>query len=627
MQLTKPFAAALLSIVLAALHATTVQAQSVEGEWRTTASLIGESKYAGGFERYEHVNPDAPKGGTLNTVTSGTFDSFNPFVVRGTPAAGFSQAGGLLWDTLMEQSIDEPGTSHPLVAEAFRYPYDYSSATYRLNPAARWHDGEPIEADDVVWTFDKLKEISPFFNRYFANVTGAKAVGERDVLFTFDQTGNRELPLILGDMPVLPRHWWEGTDERGGTRDITRPTLEPPLGSGAYRIASFRPGAEIVWTRVEDHWAKDLPVNVGRKNFDRRRYVYIQDENAGWQAFIKGGLDDMRFENSSRRWHTEYSFPALQAGDVVKAEFPTENGEAMQAFVLNLRRPQFQDRRVREALTWALDFESMNRNLFYNSNTRTSSYFEGGELASSGLPKGRELEILEEFRDMLPSEVFQQEFKLPVYATPQSERQNLREAVRLFAEAGWTVKGGKLVNERGEQLRIEFLGRGPTDEIISGSYIANLRKIGIDASLRIIDPAQYVNRYRAFDFDSLTGQFAQSLSPGNEQREFWGSEAADQPGSRNLVGIKDPVVDALVDKVIFAKDRDELVAATHALDRVLLWNFYVVPQWHRSEVWLAYWNKFGMPETQPAYAGVDIDSWWVDTEKEAALAAKYRSQN
>jgi microcin C transport system substrate-binding protein len=623
---TKTFAAALFSLLIAGLPASAI-AQSTEGQWRTSASLIGETKYADGFERYEHVNPDAPKGGTLNSVTSGTFDSFNPFIVRGTPAAGFSQAGGILWDTLMEQSIDEPSTSHPLIAEAFRYPDDYSSATYRLNPEARWHDGKPITPEDVVWTFGVLKEVSPFFNRYFANVTKAEAVGEHEVLFSFDQTGNRELPLILGDMPVLPKHWWEGTDSSGKPRDVTQPTLEPPLGSGAYRIATARPGAEIVWQRVEDYWAKDLPVNVGRKNFDRRRYVYIQDENAEWQAFIKGGLEDMRPENSSRRWHTEYNFPAIEAGDVIKAEFPTAQGEPMQAFVLNLRRPQFQDRRVREALTWALDFESMNRNLFYNSNTRTDSFFEGGELASSGLPQGRELEILEEFRDQLPPEVFEQEFTLPVYDSPQAERQNLRKAVQLFAEAGWTIEGRRMVNDKGEQFKIEFLGRSPTDEVITGSYIANLRKIGIDASLRIVDPAQYVNRYRAFDFDLLTGQFAQSLSPGNEQREFWGSEAADQPGSRNLIGIKDPVVDALVDKVIFAKDRVELVAATRALDRVLLWNHYVVPQWHRPEIWLAYWDKFGMPPTQPAYAGVDIESWWVDPEKEAALAAKYRSQN
>jgi microcin C transport system substrate-binding protein len=436
------------------------------------------------------------------------------------------------------------------------------------------------------------------------------------------------LPHILGDMPVLPKHWWEGTDAKGNKRDVTQPTLEPPLGSSAYRIDSFRPGAEIVWSRVEDYWAAELPVNVGRNNFDRRKYIYIQDENAEWQAFTKGGLEDIRPENSSRRWTVEYDFPAFKAGDVIKREFPTTSSEPMQGFVLNLRRPQFQDRKVRQALTIALDFESMNRNLFYGQNTRTDSYFEGGELASSGLPEGRELAILEEFRDRLPAEVFTEEFTLPVYDTPRAERTHLRTAVKLFAEAGWVIKGGKLVNEAtGEQFRIEFLGRSPTDEVITGSYIATLRKLGIDATLRIVDTSQYINRLRGFEFDSLTGQFAQSLSPGNEQREFWGSTAADQPGSRNLPGIKDPVVDALVEKVIYADDRAELVAATRALDRVLLWNFYVVPQWHRSEIWLAYWNKFGIPDTQPSYIGADIDSWWIDPDKEAALAGKTSGQN
>ncbi len=597
-------------------------------EWRSTSSLIGESRYGDDFQHYDYVKPDAPKGGTLNSVSSGTFDSFNPFIVRGTAAAGLNFFGGFLWDTLMQQSTDEPGTSHPLIAEAFTHPDDYSSATYRLNSKARWHDGEPISAEDVVWSFDVLKETSPNFNRYFSSVTEAKAISQREILFTFDQTGNRELPHIIGDLPVLPKHWWTGTDANGKTRDITRPTLEKPLGSGPYRIASFRPGSEIVWERVEDYWAADLPVNVGRYNFDRRKYIYIQDENAEWQAFTKGGLEDIRPENSSRRWSVEYDFPAFEEGDVVKREFPTESGEPMQAFVLNLRRPQFQDRKVRQALTVAFDFESMNRNLFYGQNTRTDSYFEGGELASSGLPQGKELEILEQYRDQLPPEMFTEEFKLPVYDSPQTERQHLRRAVKLFAEAGWVIKNGRMVNEEtGKQFAFTILGRGPTDETISGAFIATLRKLGIDASLRIVDTSQYINRVRGFEFDVITGQFAQSASPGNEQREFWGSQAADVQGSRNLAGIKNPVVDALVERVIYAEDRDDLIAATRAIDRVLLWNFYVVPQWHRSELWLAYWNKFGLPEKQPAYVGVDIDSWWIDPEREAALAAKYRSQN
>lgn len=609
--------------IAASLLAGTARAD----EWRTTASLTGESKYGSSFERYDYVNPDAPKGGTLNAVTSGAFDSFNPFIVRGAAGAGLNYQGGLLYDTLMAKATDEGSTNHPLIADAFKYPDDFSSATYRLDPRARWHDGKPITAEDVVWSFNFLKTTSPNFVRYFANVTEAVAVSEREVEFRFDQKGNRELPLILGDIVVLPKHFWEGTDAKGNKRDISQPSLEPPLGSGAYRIESFKPGSEVIWSRVTDYWAADLPVNVGRHNFDRRRYVYIQDENAEWQAFTKGGFEDIRPENSSRRWSTEYNFPAVQSGDVVKHEFADSSGQPMQAFVFNQRRPQFQDRRVRKALTVAFDFESMNRTLFFGLNTRTDSYFEGQELAASGLPEGKELELLEPYRDRLPPELFTEPFTLPVYDTPQAGRQYLREAVQLFGEAGWTIKGGRMVNAQGQQFRIEFLGNNPTDEVISTSFVETLKKIGIDASLRIVDPAQYVNRFRAFDFDAVTTSFSQSSSPGNEQRDFWSSGAADTPGSRNMIGLKDPVVDALVERVVFATDRDDLIAATRALDRVLLWGYNVVPQWHRPVVWIAYWNKFGIPDKQPSYIGADIDSWWIDPAKEKALAARYRSAN
>jgi microcin C transport system substrate-binding protein len=597
-------------------------------EWRTSDSLTGESKYGQDFKRYDHVNPDAPKGGTLNSTVVGTFDSFNPYIVQGSPAAGLAAfGGGLLYDTLMEQSVDEPSVSHALVAEAFKFPDDFSSATYRLNPKAKWHDGKPITVEDVIWSFNVLKEHSPQYSHYYANVTEAVAISDREVEFRFDQKGNRELPHIMGDLVVLPKHWWEGTDASGKKRDITRPTLEAPLGSAAYRIESFKPGSQIVWARVPDYWAADVPVKVGRENFDRREYLYFQDDNAAWQAFTKGGFEDIQVENSSRRWMTQYNFPAATDGDVVKKEFPSAAGVFMQAFALNLRRPQFQDRRVRKALTLAYNFEYMNRTLFFGQNTRTSSYFVGSELASSGLPTGKELEILQPFKDKLPPELFTEEFKLPVYDTPQAERKYLREAIALFAEAGWKISGGKMLNDKGEQFRMEFLGSGPTDEVIANSYIENLRKIGIDASLRIVDPSQYVNRVNNFDFDVDTTILNQSASPGNEQRDFWGSRAADTPGSRNVMGIKDPIVDALVDRVIFATDREDLVAATHALDRVLLWNYYVVPQYHRPVQWVAYWNKFGMPEKQPEYSGADIDSWWVDPEKEAALASKYESIN
>lgn len=617
----------LVAAALAVISAMSFGSALAQDEWRTSSSLIEGSKYGDDFRRYDYVNPDAPKGGTLNAVATGTFDSFNPFIVRGTAAAGLTAFGGDLYDTLMQQSTDEPGVSHGLVAEAFRYPQDYSSATYRINPDARWHDGRPITAEDVVWSFEVLKENSPLYNRYFANVTEAVAISEREVEFRFDQTGNRELPHIMGDLAVLPKHWWTGQDEQGRRRDITQPTLEPPLGSGPYRIERFRPGAEIEWSRVEDYWAADLPVNVGRHNFATKKYVYIQDENAAWQAFIKGGIEDIQIENSSRRWATGYNFPAVEAGDVIRKEFKTERVEPMQGFVMNQRRPQFQDRRVRRALTLALDFETMNRTLFYGLNTRTDSYFENSELASGGLPEGKELEILEQYRDQLPPELFTEQFKLPVYDSPEAERRYLREAVGLLNEAGWEIRGRQMVNrETGEPFRIEILGNNPTDEIISGSYIQSLRKIGIDATLRIVDPSQYVNRLRNFEFDMVTSVFAQSHSPGNEQRDFWSSAAADAPGSRNLMGIKNPVVDALVERVIFASGRDDLVAATRALDRVLLWNYYVVPQWHRPVVWVAYWNKFGIPDRQPSYLGVDIDSWWILPDREQAIEKKIEAE-
>lgn len=631
-------------LLAGALVATLLSADApaMAQEWHTTSSLLGESKYGDDFERYDYVNPDAPKGGTLNSVATGTFDSFNPYIVRGTTAAGLTDfGGGLLYDTLMEQSYDEPGVSHPLLAEAYTYPDDYSSATYRLDPNARWHDGTPITAEDVVWSFQVLKANSPRYIRYYQNVTEAVALNEREIEFRFDQKGNRELPHILGDLVVLPKHWWEGTAPSGKKRDITQTTLEPPLGSAAYRIESFRPGSEIVWRRVEDYWGAKLPVKIGRENFDIRRYTYIQDDNAAWQAFTKGGLRDIMVENSSRRWATYYDFPAFRAGDVVKKAYPATSRATMQAFVMNTRRAKFQDRRVRQALTYAHDFETMNRTIFYGFNTRVSSYFVGSDLASSGLPEGRELEILNQFRDQLPPEVFTEEYRLPVYAQPapkegdwpqpapasppQPERTILREVVNLFAEAGWKISNNRMVNEKtGEQFRIEILGSSETDEILATPYVNRLRKLGIDATLRIVDPAQYEYREKDFDFDMVTTSIFQSESPGNEQRNFWSSASADHQGSENLAGIKNPVVDALVEQVIFATDREELVAATRALDRVLLWNFYVVPQHTRADIWLAYWNKFGIPEKQPDYVGPDLDSWWIDPEKQAALAAKYR---
>ncbi len=599
-------------------------AEDTEDNWRTVSSLITTEEPTEEFTRYPHVNPDAPKGGTLNSAAFGTFDSFNPFIVRGTPAAGLSQFGGVLWDTLMQQSLDEAGTSHALIAEAFTYPDDYSSATYRIDANARWHDGEPITAEDVVWSFEKLSEISPLHVRYYANVTEAVALDDRQVRFTFDQTGNRELPHIMGDLPVLPKHWWEGENARGQTRNIANPTLEPPLGSGPYKISSFDAGSRIIWERVEDYWGADLPVNVGRNNFDRMTFTYFLDDNAEFLAFTRGGMEDIRRELSTRRWSVDYNFPAFERGDVVKREFTSESVAPMQSFSFNMREERFQDRNVRHALTLAYNFEEQNRLQFYNLNERTSSYFQRSELASSGLPEGRELEILEEYRADLPPELFTEEFKLPVFDTPQASRDNLREAVRLFDEAGWAIRDGRMVNkESGEQFRIEFLGGSPTAEVITGGYISNLRRLGIDATLRIVDTSQYIQRVQGFEFEAVTASYPQSESPGNEQRDYWSTQAADAPGSRNIPGIKSPVVDALIDRIIFAADREELVAATRALDRTLLWNYYTVPQYFQPTLRYAIWNKFGIPDEQPHYIGIDTMSWWVLPDREAEIEEQY----
>ncbi|MEK1888083.1 MAG: extracellular solute-binding protein [Phyllobacterium sp.] len=601
--------------------------EAAEPEWRKAASVLGEAKYGDDFKHYDYVNPAAPKGGTLNQTAYGSFDSLNPFVVQGTPAAGLPSTvgGGLLYDTLLSQALDQPATNYGLIAEAIAYPDDFSWVKFRLNPAAKWHDGQPLTVDDVIWSFDTLKAQSPLYNKYYHDVTKAEKTGDHEVMFTFASGGNRELPSIMGDFPILPKHWWEGTDPSGKKRDISKPTTEIPVGSSAYKIESVSPGKTVVWSRVADYWGKDLPTNVGRNNFDRIRYEYFRDQNAEWEAFKKGGFEDYRPEASIGKWMRGYDFPAFQRGDVVKAVFPLRSSGRMQGFLINTRRDKFKDPRVRQALTSAYDFESMSKNLFFGQYKRINSYFSGSELASSGLPTGKELEILETVKGDVPEQVFTKEFKLPVYDTPQSQRDNLRQAVMLLRDAGYEQKNGKLVNAKtGEPFTIEFLADDPSDERFVGPYMASLRKLGIDAQIRVVDNAQYTARVNDFDFDITTPNvvLAQSLSPGNEQRDFWGSGAADTPGSRNYMGIKNPAVDKLIDRIIFAKDRDELVAATHALDRVLLWNYYAVPQWYDDRIKIAYWNKFGMPEKQPDYAGIDPFSWWIDTTKEQALKAR-----
>lgn len=588
------------------------------GEWHHGGSLFGELKYGPGFEAYDYVNRNAPKGGTLNQAVLGGFDSFNPFVVRGRAAAGLNYTGGLLWDSLFEQSTDQASASYGMVADAFRHPDDFSSATYHIDKRARFHDGEPIKPEDVIWSLGVLKENQPLYADYYRNVVRAEETGDGEVTFYFDVKGNRELPHIMGDLPVLPKHWWEGTGPDGKKRDISEPISEPPLGSGPYRIANFDLGKSIEWERVDDYWGADVAVRKGRYNFDRIDYTYFLDDSALWEAFKKGGISDTRTENVSRRWATGYDFPAFKRGDVLKRAFPSESPEPFQAYFMNLRRDKFKDIRVRKALTLLFDFESMNKTLFFDSYTRTGSYFEGGELrAPEGPPTGREREILEEYRGKIPDDVLDGSFSLPVYASPRDARKFQREALKLFQEAGYTFEGGKMLDPSGKEFEIEILGSGPTDERVGIPTAQNFGQLGINVNLRVVDTAQYKNRIDNFDFDMTMLVTAQSLSPGNEQREFWSSISADRPGARNYAGIKDPVIDELVERIIHAKDRDELVALTHALDRLLMASYYAIPMWHNPEIWFAWWKKLQFPPSQPLYTGVDIYSLWIDESLES----------
>ena len=582
-------------------------------------SLVGEPQYGPEFKNFDWVNPDAPKGGTVRVGALGSFDSLNPFTIKGEVADG---VGSLVYDALMATSLDEPSTEYGLVAEWVSYPDDYSSATFQLREGARFHDGQPITVEDVIFSLDALKKAHPLFNLYYKNVVAAEKIGERQVKFTFDMKGNRELPQILGQLTVLPKHFWDAKDAKGQQRDLSKTTMEPPLGSGPYRVKEVNPGREIVYERVEDYWAKDLPPRRGMYNMDEIRYIYFKDNTPAFEAFLSG-LVDYRQESSANYWATRYTTDAVKSGLIKKEQLKDGSVAPMQAFVFNTRRKQFADPRVRRALNYAFNFEAMNKSLFYGNYVRVGSYFDNSELAATGLPEGRELEILTPFKDRVPPEVFTEVWKNPKNDAPTDFRKNMRQAMALMTEAGWTLKDGKLVDATGTQMSIEFLIAQPIMERIIGAYIEDLKKIGIDARARLVDSSQYQRRLENFDFDSITANFAQSHSPGNEQREFWGSSAADKPGSRNVIGIKNPVVDELIELLVQAKTREDVVAATRALDRVLLWNHYLVPQWHFPYDRIASWDIFGRPEKLPSQApSAVIVNWWID----AAKAEKLKSQ-
>jgi microcin C transport system substrate-binding protein len=612
-----PRSAALVSgtvlLLLVAALAPALSAQS-KGEAKLTGghglSMYGDLKYPPGFKNFAYANPAAPKGGDIKVAAIGTFDTLNPFILKGVAAANLSTT----FDSLTVNSADEPFSEYGQIAESVETPADRSWVAFTLRPEARFHDGSPITVDDVIWTLETLKAKGhPFYRSYYQQVQKAEKIGERKVRFTFAQGENRELPLIVGQMAIMSKAYW-------AKRDFEKTTLEPVLGSGAYKVDSIEPGRSITYRRVKDYWAAKLPTNVGRENFDTIRVDYYRDATVALEAF-KAGQYDFRQENSSKNWATAYTGPAMTQGLIKKEEIKNEVPTGMQAYVFNERRQFFKDRRVREAIGYAFDFEWTNKHLFYGAYTRTNSYFSNSELASRGLPSGDESKVLEPFRGKVPDDVFTKEYEPPKTDGSGNVRAELAKALQLLTAAGWTVKGQRLVNAKGEPMQFEVLQNDPQFERITLPFTKNLERLGIQARVRTVDTAQYQNRLDNFDFDMTIVVWAQSLSPGNEQRDLWHSSTADVPGSRNYAGIKDPVVDKLIDLVIAAPDRAALVARTRALDRVLLWGFHVIPHFHIQAFRVAYWDKFGRPATAPKYS-LGFDTWWVDPTKAAELAKR-----
>ncbi len=569
-------------------------------------AMHGEVKYAEDFPHFDYVNPDAPKGGTLSQGALGTFDSFNPYIPKGNATS----TGSI--ESLLTGNEDEPFTLYGLIAESLEWPADRSWVIFTLRDIARWHDGEPITADDVIWSFETLTtKGSPQYRFTYSDVTGVEKLGPKQVKFTFKEGGSREIPLIIGQMPILPKHYWE-------TRDFEKTTLEPPLGSGPYRIKRFEAGRFVERERVEDYWGRDLPVNIGKHNFDVLRTDFFRDNTATRLALRSGDLD-LRLENQAKAWAVDYNVPAVEQGWLKKENVEHQLPTGMQGFVFNSRLDLFSDPKVREALAYAFDYEWTNKNLFFGAYTRTKSYFSNSELASRGLPDGLELEILEQYRDQLPPRVFTEEYSPPSTDGSGWPRDNLRKAFELLAEAGWEVVDNQLTNkETGQPFRFQILLVSPAFERIVLPKINNLKRLGIDASVRLVDSSQYINRLRSFDFDVVVFVWGQSESPGNEQRLFWSSAAADAADSRNFAGIRNPVVDELIEGLISACTREELVAWTRALDRVLLWNFYVIPNWHVRADRVIYWDKYQRP-AMPVKSGVNTSLWWFDADRAAAL--------
>lgn len=569
-------------------------------------AMHGDLKYPADFTHFDYVNPDAPKGGTYTYAVVGTFDSLAGFITKGVEASGL----GLIYQSLMSASADESFSKYGEVAKTITIAPDNKSVTFAIDERARWHDGKPLTPEDVKWTFHTLIEKgTPFFKAYYGDVERVEISGN-DVTFIFKTGDNRELPLILGDLPVLPKHYWTA-----GGREFGKTTLVPPLGSGPYKITHVDAGRSVTYERVKDWWAADLPVNKGRYNFDKIVVQYYRDATVALEALFAGEYD-AREENIAKVWATGYGNDIVKSGRVVMEEIVNQNPVGMQAFMMNSRRPYFADREVRRAMQLVFDFEWSNKQFAHDAYKRTNSYFENSELASSGIPQGRELEILSAYKDQLPPELFTTPYTNPVTDGSGNNRANLRRAIKILEDAGYKLgSDGIRVHEKtGVRLSLEIIERQPEFERWVLPIIQNLKRIGVEAKFRVVDTSQYIERLTNFDFDMTVLGIPQSSSPGNEQVEFWHSSKADIPGSRNYLGVKDPVVDDLVNKIVNAKDRDDLIYHTRALDRVLLWGYYVIPQFHINIWRVAHWDKFGKPETQAPYALGITDTWWVKAD-------------
>ena len=598
--------------VAAAVIALALGAVAANAEPRHGISAFGDLKYAADFTHFDYVNPDAPKGGkiaTIGTAAMDTFDSFNAYILKGDAAQGLD----LLFDTLMVRAMDEPDAVYGLVAKDADIADDRKSVTFALRPEAKFSDGSPLTAEDVCDSFRLLSTQGHERIRItIRDVEACDIIDPHTVRYRFKGERTRDLPLTVAGLPILSKAYYAKTD-------FSKSTLEPPLGSGPYVIKSFKPGEYVSYGRRGDYWAKDLPVNKGRYNFDEVRYDYFRERIAGFEA-LKAGAIDLREEFTSKDWATGYDFAAVKDGRVIRMEMPDDTPSGAQGWFFNLRRPQFQDIRVREAINLAFDFEWTNKNLFFGLYDRTQSFFQHSPLQADGTPKPGELALLDPLKSSLRPEVFGPAVLAPVSNGSGQDRALLQKASTLLDDAGWKTDGTLRRNAAGQTLDVEFLIESPVFERVLGPYVKNLKLIGINATIRTVDDAQYLKRTKDFDFDVVGSRFSSSQTPGDELRVFFGSQSANAPGSYNLSGVASPAIDALLDKVVEARSRADLNTTGQALDRVLRAEQFWVPNWYKSTYWVAYWDRFGRPGIQPKYDRGIVDTWWYDEAKAKRIA-------